>query len=265
MTSETIVRRLAMGAAGGLLLAASCFQPMLAARKDVDYAALDAQVSRLQAVGASQSAIDAVFAAHGLVRVDSGAGNEVTPFASTSNDVTMGQPSVYEDTRFSYFVATASFQWHHNCSNPFYYKNQCVAKECLFWDCGGPDGFGVRLNRVVNEIKTSFYTHDTDGNQTTWVNPETLNETGAGWIEQDSLSNGRYNWDGGNVYYMFDLATSCTRGTAYKAYSRLDHSWSNTNINGFGISATGFNVSWSSEGARWTATNAVTTYWYPCG
>ncbi len=27
----------------------------------------------------------------------------------------------------------------------------------------------------------------------TWVNPETLNEYGAGWVERDRLDNGRYN------------------------------------------------------------------------
>lgn len=267
MPRSSALRRLAIGSASGLLLAAAFLQPITAAPRVRDFAAIDDAVSRLQAKGASQATIDKVFADNGLVRVStSGPGSKVAASASTSNDITLGQPSVYEDTRFSYFVATASFQWKHNCNDPVRYKNQCVAKECLivYGDCGGPDGFGVRLNRAVNEIKTSFYTHNTDGYQMpTWTNPTELNEYGASWVEQDRLDNGRYNWDGGNVYYMFDLA-GCTHSVPFKVYSRLDHTWSNTDVTGFGISSTGFSVSWNTTSAHWTATNPVTTYWTPC-
>src|SRR5690348_4100752 len=122
MQSRSAARRFFIGLLGAMLLAATIIQPTIAAPKARDWAALDAQVSRLQANGASQKAIDALLARNGLVEVDAGLG-ELDPvaFGSTSNDITLAQPKVYEDTRFDYFVAMGSWQWKHTCTNVLSY------------------------------------------------------------------------------------------------------------------------------------------------
>ncbi len=234
-----------------------------------DLAALDLLATRLQAAGASQSAIDGVFAQHGLVRADAGANGEVTPLASSSNDIILGQPTIYYDEKKDAWLARATFAWRHNCSSA-YYKSACEQKDCPLpigstAPCGGPDGFGLRVNHDVNEYLTHFYTYDVNGYQWTWSYPEAMNEYGASWTEQDSsTAQHAYNWDQGSLYYWFYL-NGCTKGVPFKIYPEISHTWASTSVTGFSIFLGGFAITWSNDANHWQATAPGPTYWYPCG
>jgi len=223
----------------------------------------------MEAAGASQQAIDAVFAQNGLIRADAGSGNAIVPLASSSNDITLGQPSVYFDDKKNAWVARATFAWKHNCSSS-YYKSACEQKDCPLaisgsQPCGGPDGFGERWDHSVNEYLTHFYTYDVDGYQWTWSYPETMNPFGASWVEPDtSTAQHAYNWDTGSVFFWFYL-NGCTAGQPFKLYSEISHTWPSTSVTGFAIGPGGFQVSWDNTSSHWQAVSNGPTYWYPCG
>jgi hypothetical protein len=244
-----------------------------AAPKDRDWAALDAQVERLARNGASQQAIDAFFAARGIQRVDSGTEGTIQP-ASTKSNVTLVQPTIYFDQRYNQWVARAKFNWKHNCPSLGRYKDSCSFIDCPGYQqiCGGDDGFALRFNREVEEVDSAFYTYDTDGYAVTpfYTNPAQQNGYGTSWVEQDRNRIGpsgtnTYNWDSGILYYFFKRAIGCTKGTAWKLYSDLGHTWSSAAINGFGVGPYSFSISWNTYPEHWESTLPSPTTWYPCG
>ena len=195
------------------------------------------------------------------------------PLSSTQTDAAVQLPTLYHSIPGKYWVATATFSWDRNCGT--FGDAPCWYKDCpTQGHCGGPDGFGVRVNREVNESATYYYTYDEFGTSKQWIGPDDMNGFGATWTTSDTVNGSKfpsgvgekYDWDHGRLYYYFN-AISCTglKGVAWKFYSRLNHTWNDTSITGFGVSVVGFSVATGGGSNYWPLSTSTPVNGYLCG
>jgi hypothetical protein len=247
---------------------AAAATPKAAANLDT----IEATLRSMEESGVPAAAIDATMSSRfGWTRQPLTQTMSQAAIAPTASHVNIYQPTVWKDTTTGFWVARATWAWK-DCAPQF------DIVHCWFTDdgcyvvgnCGGADGFGINISRAVTRKATKFYTYTEEPyyEDSTYVNPETFNNTGVSFTEQDVVNRygAHYTWDKGSIYYYFTLPTcSKLKGKTWIIDSKMSHTWSSSSVTGFGVFATGFSISWSNDSGHWSAVNPNPLTWYACG
>jgi len=193
-------------------------------------------------------------------------------------------------TRVTGWYIQGSVRWHKDCNvndtpfdslpNPFYcWFNDYNETSSYDQAIGGDDGLAVRYDSKITQIGSADppqgWTTDAVGG--TWSEPPQTkwgladnSSYGAGFTGRDRMVT---DWSFGhfvNADYSSHLLVvtipikppPCNVSINY--YTRYFHTWSDSAVTGFGINATGFNVSWTNTPNSWSAAAPVSTYKRSC-
>jgi hypothetical protein len=206
----------------------------------------------------------------GLQMADTDLAIDTASSATTASEVKIYTPTFSYDNLLHKYVMAASWDWKI-CTQ---YKRACWADEkTSAGPVGGPDGMGVKLNRLINRYNVGISTSDNCGNPK--INndqADTDSGYGIGFIEQDtvSLPGGagmcagtpyRYNWHRGTVSETFLFRSNCA-GIQLQIDSKIGHSWSTTSVTSMGISTSGIAFGWSKTASHWNAMPASPAHDY---
>jgi hypothetical protein len=195
---------------------------------------------------------------HGLMVISEPSTSlSVTPL-STGGDYNVPTPTLLYDAPSQTYYAYANYNW----------VNAAYWTDCPGWttgNCGGIDGFGIRSSvELLNLGGTAYFCYGPwDGPSPYPAKPACItgwavdnSEYGVSFGFQDRRHGTNISGGGGSQYnirtfgghlghitFAFrKLFTGC-----YQFFSRYEHTWSSTTINGFGVEYWGFSVSWSSD------------------
>jgi hypothetical protein len=177
--------------------------------------------------------------------------------------VKLPKPTAYYDTPAGAHIVSASWAWQNLPKS----SNRCWIRDTSVYggDVGGPDAFGIYLNRKVI-YRSSGGSHWTETNaRTRFVNPEDWDDYGVVYRSQDRSNTGnrQYTWDHGNVWMYFNL-TTCAGTQTFTLKSKIGHTWSNASISSANVSATGISLTFTTTENRWQAVNPTAGIYTPC-
>jgi hypothetical protein len=172
--------------------------------------------------------------------------------------VTVNAPSIYYDTLAKYYIASAGFKWNND-----HWKNDLPALAAGDQAMGGSDGFGIQTDRSIQNLNGSMRIYpNTAGNAyykeyttSNYFDNSGLGETinindraNAGLI-QYSAARGDHTWA------FKRNGTGCANFSA-----RYVHTWKDSKLTGFSVSATGFGVSVTNSNESFQRTSPVVRF-----
>ena len=274
--SRVVATALAAVVALFLTAAAPVPQGMTAEQLAARGEAISNRIMELQRAGATQRTIDqAMHREYGLKPVPMAAQRSqlteqrtqltaaATSTSTESSCVNLPKPTAYYDTPAGAHIVSASWSWKNLPKS----STRCWVRDTSVYggDVGGPDAFGIYLNRQVI-YRSSGGNHWTERNtRSRFVNPEDWDAYGVVYRSQDRSNTGNreYTWDHGNVWMYFNL-TTCAGTQTFTLKSKIGHTWSNASISSASVSASGISLTFTTTEHRWQAVNPTAGIYTPC-
>jgi hypothetical protein len=219
-------------------------------------------IESMRQAGASDAAIDAAMASDlCMTRVpDSKTASSVAPMTSSSSAVRVYAPVWYWDTnngtRQPWYDVYVSYSW----------LNTSFTSEVGIGADGGPDGFAMSFNTGMLWVpgvpaEFDFHGHSYWGWQYD-TSPDTQNQDGAGFLDQD------YSYSGDLTMYSGTLYTSVYRPTSgcanVQAFAKYSHTWSSTGLTGVGVGPWAISFSWADSNYLWNVSGPGSAIKYLC-
>jgi hypothetical protein len=126
---------------------------------------------------------------------------------------------------------------------------------------GGRDGFGVSMNRDVQNVGESLLTCNRLGKCDTTLGSLSDNSArGTSYTFQDNIEGGQAvgwgNTDTGTLTFSFrPLSSGCIQ-----AFSKYGHTWSSTAVTGVGVGPWSISISWSAIDNHWDLASAAGSF-----
>jgi len=173
----------------------------------------------------------------------------VEPF-SAANDVSVGIPEAFYDSRLDRHYALARWEWNAQPD-----KNP-----------GGDDGIAIAIEDVDSVREGYFYAQpnrgrDCNEGQSSQPSDRSFNY-GLGFRQPDPFADFcGYRWDEGFISMSFEI-DECRK---YDIFAKLAHSYETTGVSGISIGApASITITWAQEQFNWEAVSPDVNRYPPC-
>lgn len=237
---------------------------------DAYYAAVASRIHGLEQAAAGQAEIDRHlrrefgWVAQPMEPAAPARPDGLAALASSASNVIISKPLLYWDMYARRYQVYVTWTWRTCDGEPCYGDD--VPRS---GNVGGQDGFGVQVSRSLPPIWTHLQAFNGHGAVTNYTTPETHNQGGATFSEQDILATYHdllsYTWHHGSIIWAFGRP-SCRPGQYWTFNAKMAHTWSSTALTSFTVSIpAGIQATFSSTEDNWFGAGPSPYNWYPCG